>query len=74
MRLKCMKKSFENCVLRLTNLNQILLLSKAAFDWRILISRLKSMARELPVDYQQRVPYELLTELASSLAQVRHFY
>ena len=32
------------------------------------------MARELPVDYQQRVPYELLTELASSLAQVRHFY
>jgi len=27
------------------------------------------MARELPVDYQQRVPYELLTELASSLAQ-----
>eukprot|EP00088_Acartia_fossae_P051695 TRINITY_DN5809_c0_g1_i12.p1 TRINITY_DN5809_c0_g1~~TRINITY_DN5809_c0_g1_i12.p1 ORF type:complete len:166 (-),score=20.51 TRINITY_DN5809_c0_g1_i12:312-809(-) len=34
-----------------------------------LLSRLKSMARELPVDYQQRVPYELLYELASSLAQ-----
>ena len=37
---------------------------------RRLLSQLKKMARELPSDIQQRVPYELLAELATSLAQV----
>ena len=35
-----------------------------------LLGQLKKMAREIPADLQQRVPYELLSELASSLAQV----
>ena len=37
---------------------------------RRLLSQLKKMARELPSDIQQRVPYELLAELATSLALV----
>ena len=37
---------------------------------RKLLSQLKKMAREVPVEFQQRVSYELLAELAASLAQV----
>jgi len=40
---------------------------------RRLLSQLKKMARELPTDIQQRVSYELLAELASSLAQGQIF-
>jgi len=40
---------------------------------RKLNGQLKSMARELPIDMQQRVPYELLSELAASLAQGQIF-
>ena len=35
-----------------------------------LLLQLKKMGREIPTDLQQREPYELLSELASSLAQV----
>jgi len=34
-----------------------------------LLGQLQRMARELPTKYQQRIPYELLSELAASLAQ-----
>jgi hypothetical protein len=34
-----------------------------------LLEQLQRMARELPVKFQQRMPYELLAELAASLAQ-----
>merc|ERR550525_1215239 len=34
-----------------------------------LLSKLKQMSRELPGQYQQRISYDLLSSLASSLAQ-----
>jgi len=34
-----------------------------------LLDQLQKMAKELPGNFQQRIPYELLSELAGSLAQ-----
>jgi len=38
-----------------------------------LLDQLQRMARELPTKYQQRIPYDLLAELAASLAQGQIF-
>jgi hypothetical protein len=35
-----------------------------------LLNQLQKMSKELPGNLQQRLPYELLSELAASLAQV----
>ena len=34
-----------------------------------LLSRLQKMSREIPAQYQQRIPHDVLSQLASSLAQ-----
>ena len=38
-----------------------------------LLNQLQKMCREVPGNLQQRLPYELLSELAASLAQVSSF-
>merc|ERR1719384_2845315 len=38
-----------------------------------LLDQLQRMARELPTKYQQRIPYDLLAELAASLVQCQIF-
>merc|ERR1719431_502874 len=38
-----------------------------------LLDQLQRMARELPTKYQQRIPYDLLAELAASLVQGQIF-
>ena len=34
-----------------------------------LLSKLQKMSREIPIEYQQRISYDLLSSLAASLAQ-----
>jgi DiGeorge syndrome critical region 6 (DGCR6) protein len=39
-----------------------------------LLNQLQKMSKEVPGNLQQRLPYELLSELAASLAQVVLIY
>ena len=38
-----------------------------------LLNQLQKMSKEVPGNLQQRLPYELLSELAASLAQVKYW-
>ena len=59
-----------------TELQVVLQGNCANFDFFVqeklyqLLSRLQKMCRDIPSQYQQRISYDLLSQLASSLAQV----